>query len=188
VGNPETLPVKRIPKDTLQQVGASPFEADLLQFLSHVLTHSDPSWFSSDGDGSGAWAVSQKWFGIITPRENLTLQAAEALRVLRERTSSLGEPDDWPCLPSYYTAVLVSWWDPEQSKRAYDFFKSRKAWPIAGMMGWDDSKARDWLSLASKATRLPWWGWLLWGLGLVASVATLWLAFRTDKKKGKRKK
>jgi hypothetical protein len=156
-------------------IGSSALETDLLNFLADTLTKNNSEWSSTDGDGSGAWGVSQRWYGVLTPRESVPLQAAQALNVLRERTANLGNIDAWPGLVCYYSAVLHLWWYPSDSILLQDYLADRGSYPSVESLGWSTQEAKNWIGVGDSllAAAKENWIWLAGGFALLC--IGLWL-------------
>ena len=86
--------------------GGSDVESYALGGVAYALTGGDPAWRSRDGDGKGAWGVSQTWNPGTPP--DLAGQAKQALRILRNRglSARIG------FAPDAITEVTVLWWYP----------------------------------------------------------------------------
>ena len=165
-----------ITSDIQKTIGASNQEADMLGFIAHVLTNSNPGWISDVGDGSGAWGVSQKWHGVVTPRDSVPLQAAQALGVLRGLTANMGAIDDWPGPVCYYAALLRLWWHPGDMAIITQYRHVQGQYPTASQLGWPDSTAKSWIGITSRAAQAvkTYWPWVLAGLaGLGLSIYLL---------------
>lgn len=159
-------------------IGANASETDLLNFIAESISHSNPTYASDIGDGSGAWGVSQRWYGVVTPRDSVPAQAAQALGVLRERSARVGSVDDWPGAVCYYTAMLALWWEPGLVDSILSYKDTHGDYPTADAMQWDDSKARAWIGVTSRLAEVAskHWIWLL--VGVAGLGVAIWLIAR----------
>lgn len=165
--------------ETIQvAIGASNFEADILNFLADTLTKNNQNWTSSQGDGSGAWGVSQKWYGIVTPADSIPMQSAQALNILREISPKLGPPESWPGLVCYYSAILRLWWFPSDLILINDWRDQKGVYPKMSDLHWSSSEASAWLGFTGSVIKSIKANWILWSLGLVGLAVGIYLVTR----------
>jgi hypothetical protein len=119
--------------------GGSDVESYALGGVAYALTGGNPAWKSKNGDGRGAWGVSQTWHPG-TPA-GVQGQAAQALRILRSRGLSARVG----LAPDAITEVTVLWWYPDglappafvaAVKRAVAEYCRKKGVARAGISWW----------------------------------------------------
>ncbi len=166
-----------------QTIGATNLETDILNFLANTLTGNDPQWSSDVGDGSGAWGVSERWYGVVTPRDSVLAQAGQALIVLRFTMGNLGSIDEWPGPVCFYSAVLKLWWFPGEIGKIRDYKALHGVYPRASDLGWDDMAAKRWFVVSGSGGVADVvknnWPWIVAGLAVAALV--LWLLVKGKK-------
>lgn len=170
-----------ITKTIQATIGATNLERDLLNFLADTLTNNNPAWSSEQGDGSGAWAVSQRWYGVVTPRTNVLAQAGQGLRVLREKTLALGDADEWPGLACYYTAVLRLWWEPGLIALVNEYRDIHGKYPTSDELGWDSTAAKSWIGITKSVVLAVKENWILVLVCLVGIGFAIWLLTKGKK-------
>lgn len=160
-------------------IGANASETDLLNFIAQSVSGSYPAWMSDVGDGSGAWGVSQRWYGVVTPRDSVPLQAAQALAVLRERSAQVGSVDDWPGVVCYYTAILALWWNPGLVGDIQSYKDTHGKNPTAEALHLDDAKARAWVGVTGRLADVAARHWIWVVLGAAGFGLGLWFVARS---------
>jgi len=168
-----------VTKEIKATIGATTLEADLLNFLADTLTKNNPSWLSSVGDGSGAWGVSQKWYGVLTPRDSVQLQAAQALEILREMIPKISPLDDWPGKICYYSAVLKLWWYPAEIAKILEWKDTHDdQYPSMDNMHWSKSEAVAWFGVYGQLIESVKENWIWWAIGTVGLAIGIYLLAR----------